>query len=151
VVNLGAVKEKLTDVATRGLLNLASQYAVDEAVSKIVDFLNSVTPEQVYDYSLKGLTIFDVDPTILEEWRKTLRGYALGFKKYGQTQRVIELVNMITPQRVVEEVVKKANATRSKRCLENLSLVVNVPQVGKWFAGNVEKAKTFIIETISSV
>jgi len=57
----------------------------------------------------------------LEEWRRTLRGYALGFKKYGQTQRVIELVNMITPQRVVEEVVKKANATRSKRCLENLS------------------------------
>jgi len=84
VVNLGAVKEKLTDVATRGLLNLASQYAVDEAVSKIVDFLNSVTPEQVYDYSLKGLTIFDVDPRIQEEWIKTLRGYALGFKKYGQ-------------------------------------------------------------------
>jgi len=58
---------------------------------------------------------------------------------------------MISPQRVVEEVVKKANATGSKRCLENLSLVVNVPQVGMWFASNVEKAKTFIIETISSV
>jgi hypothetical protein len=151
VVNLGAVKEKLTDVATRGLLNLASQYAVDEAVTKIVEFFNSVTPEQVYDYSLRGLTIFDVDPRILDEWRKTLRGYALAFKKYGQTQRVVELVNMITPQRVVEEVVAKANSTRSKRCLENLSLVINVPQVSKWFAINVEKAKSFIIETITSV
>lgn len=138
------LKAKMTDVVTRTFVNLAQTYVIDDAVGRIVQFLNSTPSGVILGYCEKGLGFRDVDPNYKKDWENTIRGFAKAAFKYGYTDRVLKAIDSITPQIVLEKVTERALKDNAEGCITNIGLIVNSASLSRWFAYNVEDTKEYI-------